>query len=264
MLCSAVYKMVASPEGDVKLVDRKRPYILLGEKSPWTWTSLGLAPGVTPERFLDYSQMPTREATQFLLLRDLGAGSDGRVWMVCSRSKLGRVGVVKFALPSDFGCDSEQERRQRLEAEGEVWRRLWNMPDVRVVTLCGKPALLMPYIEPYTSITDAGRKPTEQAVRAAVADVASAGYCHLDLRWRHVGVFPASAAYHDATGTSAASEGGTSASEGRGFAREQRVIFFDLGRMRHRIRVRASARAPSLKCWPVLTGRLEEPESTFT
>ncbi len=213
MLCSALHMMVDSPIESVALVDRNRPYIVL-DKDQWTWGKLELKEGVRPESFLKYSLMPTRRAEKFLLLRDLRGGKYGRVWMVCTTS--GRVGVIKFSHSEKD--DTQELRRQQLEKEGEVWRHVWKQPDVRVVTLNREPALLMPYVEPVESITDEARKPSAAAVRAAVTEMANAGYRHLDLAWRHVGVFPGAA-----DPTIRASEHGSPAVSG------PRVILFDLG-----------------------------------
>lgn len=212
LLCSVLHKMAASPVAPVQLVDRDRPYIVL-DADEWTWTTLELPKGVRAERFLDYTRMPTRAAGRFLLLRDLHGGADGRVWMVCTTS--GLVGVIKFGQPRD-GEDREQ-RRQRLEKEAEVWRQVWQLHEVRVVTLAHEPALLMPYVEPVESMED-GRRPSEAAVRAAAAHMANAGYCHLDLDWRHVGVLAAPVAKRAKRATAR--------------VEEARVIFFDLGRVR--------------------------------
>ncbi len=211
MLCSALHKMAASPIEPVQLVDRTRPYILLDQEE-WTWTTLELKKGIRPERFLNYSRMPTSAAGRFLLLRDLHGGADGRVWMVCTTS--GLLGVIKFGQPRE-GEDRDQ-RRQRLEAEGAVWRQVWQQKDVRVVTLAREPALLMPYVEPVESM-EAALRPSEAAVRAAAAQMANAGYRHLDLDWRHVGVLPVTAIKASKRCSSAVVE--------------PRVVFFDLCRV---------------------------------
>lgn len=211
VVCSALHKMSASPIEPVQLVDRARPYILLDQEE-WTWTTLELKEGVRTERFLQYSRMPTKAATRFLLLQDLHGGADGRVWMVCTTS--GLLGVIKFGQPRE-GEDRDQ-RRQRLEVEGEVWRQVWHQQEVRVVTLAREPALLMPYVKPVESM-DAASRPSDAAVQAAAQQMAFAGYCHLDLNWRHVGVLRLPAK--------------KSARGSQPQVAESRVIFFDLSRV---------------------------------
>ncbi len=126
---------------------------------------------------VDDASMPTRRATRFFLLRDLRGGADGRVWRACTTSGTGCA--IKFCTRS-----SVIDQTQRLEAEAEVWRAAWGVKGVRVATLVGEPALVMPYAR-------AVKKPVsgqaEQQVREAIHRMASSGYCHEDLDWRHVG-----------------------------------------------------------------------------
>lgn len=213
MLCSVLHKMAASPVADVPLVDCQRPYIVLDE-SEWTWTTLHLPKGVRADRFLNHACMPTRQAGSFLLLRDLYGGADGRVWMVCTTS--GLVGVIKFGQPRE--SEDRAQRGKRLEEEAQVWRDVWQQHDVRVVILAGEPALLMPYVQPIDAV---GQRPPETAVREAAACMAKAGYCHLDLDWRHVGFL--------------ATPVGRAPKRFPPPARDARVIFFDLGRVRRRV-----------------------------
>jgi hypothetical protein len=71
--------------------------------------------------------------------------------------------------------------------------------DVRVTTLAGEPALVMPYARAIKHPDKA-----EQQVQEAIDRMVSRGYCHNDLDWRHVGML------------------------GLRQHRQQRVIFFDL------------------------------------
>ena len=177
--------------------------------------ALELPNGVKAERFLKFDRMPTSKASRFLLLRDLHGGADGRVWMVCTTS--GLTGVIKFGQPHEN--EDREQRRQRLEEEANVWRTVWQLKDVRVVTLAGEPALLMPYVEPVESMS-AECRPSKEAVCEAAKQMAKAGYCHLDLDWRHVGVLAAPVS--KATKRSALSAA----------AAQARVIFFDLSHVR--------------------------------
>ena len=37
--------------------------------------------------------------------------------------------------------------RQRYDKEADRWRKIWNTSGVRVITLYGQPALIMPYFK---------------------------------------------------------------------------------------------------------------------
>jgi hypothetical protein len=178
-LCSVLLKMYSSPYCEVKLLDLNRPYIVI-DGSQWSWSTFLFCN--SPDTFLNYSRIPTKQSSKFILLRDLRAGADGRVWMACTEA--GLVGVLKFPKHNDLA---------QADLEATVWREVWGQAGARAVSLANHAALLMPYVEPVT--LDADGKPTElflieTAVRTAVQRMAEAGYCHKDLHWRHVGKFP--------------------------------------------------------------------------
>jgi hypothetical protein len=178
-LCSVLLKMYSSPYCEVKLLDLNRPYIVI-DGSQWSWSTFRF--GNSPDTFLNYSKMPTKQSSKFILLRDLRAGADGRVWMACTEA--GLVGVLKFPKHNDLA---------EADLEATVWREVWGQAGARAVSLANHAALLMPYVEPVP--LDANGQPIElsqieTSVRAAVQRMAEAGYCHKDLHWRHVGKFP--------------------------------------------------------------------------
>lgn len=181
--------MAASPVSEVQLVDPSRPYIIM-DSTQWYWATVSFK-HVGPSRrqfALNYSKMPTPSAGRFILLRDLHGGADGRVWMVCTEA--GHVGVLKFGQLRERETDLSAVKA-RLEQEAQVWISVWKQPHVRVISLAGEHALLMPYVEPVA--LDEKHAPIrtpllERAVHAAVQQMAAAGYCHLDLHWRHVGM----------------------------------------------------------------------------
>ena len=142
------------------------------DQAQWFWARV-------PSTIKDVNDanMPTRRATRFFLLRDLRGGADGRVWRACTTSGTGCA--IKFCKRS-----SVRDQTQRLEAEAEVWRAAWGVKGVRVATLVGEPALVMPYAR---VIKEPRSNKIKQQVRDAIDEMASRGFCHEDLAWRHVG-----------------------------------------------------------------------------
>ena len=132
MLCSVIHKMYNSPfDPPTKLVDPKRTYIELSESS-FQWANLPKEI-VSGEVKLSY-KLPHGNSNRFYLLLDYHGGADGRVWLACSTS--GCLVVIKFG--------SVHNGQERLEAESNHWRTIWDV-STRVVTLHRKPALLMPF-----------------------------------------------------------------------------------------------------------------------
>lgn len=68
-----------------------------------------------PKFTLNYHTPPTKQYTKFILLKDLGFGAEGRVWMVCSTA--GHVGALKFRHDStDNGIATDE-----LQQEARNW-----------------------------------------------------------------------------------------------------------------------------------------------
>ena len=132
--------------------------------------------------------MPTLQAKRFILLRDLNGGADGRVWFACTLS--GLVGVLKFGQLKDKD-DNLSKAKERLEGEAKLWRDVWNQKDVRVISLAGDHALLMPYVKAIDLEQVKQSPELSAAVHSAIKEMASAGYYHKDLHWRHVGLLEA-------------------------------------------------------------------------
>ncbi|ELR15689.1 uncharacterized protein ACA1_378070 [Acanthamoeba castellanii str. Neff] len=186
LLASVVYKMWKSPCTPIPALSSSVRVCM--NETQWFWARVP----ATIEDVND-ADMPTGRATRFFLLRDLGGGVDGRAWRACTTSGTGCV--IKFCKKAPA-----EDQRQRLEAEANVWRAAWGVEGVRVTTLAGEPALIMPYARAVKGQPLSHK--AKQQVRAAIAEMASSGYCHEDLSWRHVGRL--------------------------GLRRQRRVIFFDL------------------------------------
>ena len=109
------------------------------------------------------------------LLSDLGGGGDGRVWLACTRA--GKVCVLKFSKNGD-----------QLEKEKQIWKEAWNC-DAIVKQLNNRPVLIMPWVKPCSENEFHSNEEVKAAVIDAIKTMASVGYMHDDLRWRHVGLY---------------------------------------------------------------------------
>jgi hypothetical protein len=170
------------------LPKERRPRIHMNAKA-WYWT------GSCDVDDYDETEMPPRNARDFILLEDFGCGADGRAWKACTPQQ-GKVCVLKLAHARPL--ETSEHRKARLQEECDRWLVVWSM-EARVIPLVGDWALLMPYVRPLLT------RVLSRPVQAAVDAMATKGYCHEDLVWRHVGCI--------------------------GEGKEQRVVFFDLGRV---------------------------------
>ena len=171
ILLSAIQKMRSSPMNPVSYSElcTDRSYIYVA-KDGFQWESVDeeVIPSIE-------GKVPSHFQHAFLLA-DLGGGGDGRVWLACTKS--GEVCVLKFSKKGD---------EQRLEKEKQVWKETWNC-DVIVKQLNDRPVLVMPWVKP-CSEEEYHRDEVQVAVRDAIRTMASAGYMHDDLHWRHVGLY---------------------------------------------------------------------------
>jgi len=155
----------------VKLFDKNRCYIELTDKS-WSWVTLANI------NTFDFTKFPTLNASNFLLLFDFRGGADGRVWLACSTT--GRVCVIKF-YNGNWG-------EKDIQRESDIWNGLWKFP-TRLIMLCSKPALLMPFVVCLSEEKVLASKSHKDAVVDAVATMAKNHYFHPDLKWMHVGFY---------------------------------------------------------------------------
>ena len=90
----------------------------------------------------------------------------------------GSICALKFPL---FYENQDEGRKDQLEEEAALWRTIWGASDVRVVTLCEKPVLIMPYLKMCKGgVKDQSDK---QAVKDAIQKMVKAGYKHNECRW---------------------------------------------------------------------------------
>ena len=151
---------------------------------------------------VDYFTTPKETTKSFYLLNDLGRGSNGRAYLVCTSG--GKTCVAKFYFIKDNEThrarESAYERQQwrkrllelrKSEADQEkiCWSTLYEGKyDVVVRQLHGHWCLLLPYFDPITDVQS--RHKCLPQVRRILERFKSKNlkYKDDDLRWRHVGI----------------------------------------------------------------------------
>ncbi|KAJ3089647.1 hypothetical protein HK102_005865 [Quaeritorhiza haematococci] len=83
---------------------------------------------------LSYEMPSNRFVGPFFLLRSYQGGGDGRVWLAASAK--GKLAVIKCSVDGD---------NHSLNAEAARWQEIWDVPDVCVLTVMGRPALVIPF-----------------------------------------------------------------------------------------------------------------------
>jgi len=114
LLISVMHKMNMSPINPVVEIDKHRSYIFMNREQ-WMWKKITWKKAV-----LNRHKLPLPSASQFVLLKDLSGGLDGRVWMACTTS--GLVCVFKFA--NIFPLDTPSHQQSRLEHEIEFHKKM--------------------------------------------------------------------------------------------------------------------------------------------
>ena len=151
---------------------------------------------------IDYHSFPSAKTDSFFLLRDLGKGSCGRVFLVCNSG--GKALVAKFFLLKNDEAHRAresayvrqqqrtlllEERKSEAEMEMENWTNVYGGKyDVRMIKLHRHWCLLLPYFDPLTSVK--ARKAALPEIRKILEHFKSQNlrYKTDDVRWRHVGI----------------------------------------------------------------------------
>lgn len=216
VLASAVLKAARSPRAASRLVGPERKYVC-DDSSRWRWRSAA-APDAGALFNLNFDGVITipEPPSEHVVMRFFQHG----VFLAVLTSSL-TLYVVKPVVVADHNPVAN------VDAEAEAWRTVWNVP-VKSATVAGRPALVLPVVmtcveasgewsfrtdaasllAPWAagSLTDSDRalaEPLFAELRAAVADwtpraallaaaraMATKGYSHDDLAWRHVGLLP--------------------------------------------------------------------------
>jgi hypothetical protein len=146
MLQSVIFKMYGSPINPVGELSASRPYIVLTEDS-WNWRKIRWEVSN-----VNCNQVPRADSKEFILVRDLRGGADGRVWMACTKS--GIACVLKFAKLKGPYKKDYKEATKKLNDEVNAYLRQDPEMDVQVLTLCGRPVLLMQYFSQVDCTTE--------------------------------------------------------------------------------------------------------------
>jgi hypothetical protein len=173
---SVLLKMYNSPYDMVAEISNDRPYIVLTQET-WTWAKVQWK-----AQTLNRRKLPSSSATQFILLRDLRGGADGRVWMACTPS--GLTCVLKFARFGEWAQRSPsaiEDATKRLKHEQEMYNSAGIT--TRLVTLGQRPALLIPHFSPVDFHDPDSRELVTTAVRALAVEKR---IFHGDMKNEHV------------------------------------------------------------------------------
>lgn len=108
-IASAIWKMSHSKTHSVAFDFPRRSFIEMDANS-WRWIKSPFCSSLS-HLGLRYHEMPSINATRFILLEDRRKGRDGKVWLACTTE--GQVCFIKF--PCDDDDDDLDTKRERLE-----------------------------------------------------------------------------------------------------------------------------------------------------
>ena len=133
-------------------------------------------PDAAKNENLQWTKVPN--ASRLLLVEDLGVGSSGRVWLVCSSS--GLVGVLKF-------CILEFEQNSHLEKELERWRLLY--PELGKLCSLRQIACHEALLMPHLCTPQRNQKSLDGIRQTLRSRFVEKGLKHGDVAWRNIGVY---------------------------------------------------------------------------
>ena len=130
---------------------------------------------------LNFSLCISRAVRNFFLWEDLGHGADGKAFLVSGGTR-GAVGVLKF-----FFKDAETKAKHELHMWQEVYSHLPSVAlTVRIVTVMGQTALLMPWFQHPPQRNQSTLNAVEETLRK---DFQGKHIYHADVAWRNVGIY---------------------------------------------------------------------------
>jgi len=99
---------------------------------------------------LTYSGFPSAQSKTFFLLRDLGIGAEGAVWLACNSS--GKLCALKiFKVSKDKGL----EISQRIQLDVKIWKNVWKLKAFSTDFAAGAAkGLIMPHVKIYSDPND--------------------------------------------------------------------------------------------------------------
>ena len=119
--------------------------------------------------------MPPGQTKKFYLLKPLGTGIEGLVWLACSGSL--KVCAIKFYHKSTL--------KSKAEKEAEMWKKL-GFTKSRCVTLQSRVCLIMPYVKPCSHIIFSD---FYEMAKTAIVDLSKKNLCHMDIKIENMGYY---------------------------------------------------------------------------
>ena len=169
LIITTIYKMYQTKVLTTAEISSSKVYFLLTHDSrfwvtcPWKDTDT-----------LNYDEMPSTNTNQFYLLKPLGKGIQGVVWLACSKSL--KVCAIKFYHSSD---------RVTAEYETQMWKKL-GFTKSRCIQLQKRVSLIMPYVKPCTYIIFNG---FYEMAKETIEDLSKLNLCHQDIRIENMGYY---------------------------------------------------------------------------
>jgi hypothetical protein len=132
---------------------------------------------------VNWNCMPSPTIKEYALLLVLGSGISGVVYLATTTRADSRGEWSCCALKF---TSSSSSSKPPLDDERRRWQTLWGEDSARVVRLAETDVLLMRF---YKTSSSAPSTPQRQAAAKAIGRMASFGWNHTDLHWRHVGLY---------------------------------------------------------------------------
>ena len=171
MVTHAIRTMCKSKPIPSHLIAAEQEYVVYG-KDDWYWSPSPWKNGDCPI----FGRMPTSRCTNFYILKPLGAGEDGRVWLACSINRL--VCALKFRKDNNI---------VRAENESRIWQTI-GFKKSRVVTLMkNKHAIVMPYLLTCNRLKI--QHNLTGLVQQAIEEFSLRGFCHDDISLANIGYY---------------------------------------------------------------------------
>lgn len=127
------------------------------------------------------NRFPRADVEHLLAIEDLGRGSSGRAWLMCTTSTNPGVCVLKFLNKS---INNEDLLREKI-----WWDRIYpEFTDKTKVEMWGGAyALMMPH---FSFIREEQQKDFETSIRVVLQEkFENRGYVHGDVKWRNIGCY---------------------------------------------------------------------------
>ena len=171
MVTHAIRTMCQSKPIPSHLIAAEQEYVVYG-KDDWYWSP---SPWKNSDCLM-FGRMPTSRCGNFYILKPLGAGEHGRVWLACSKSRL--VCALKFSKKNDL-CGAVRE--------SEIWQKIGFKKSYVVTLMKNKYAIVMPYLLTCNRLKI--QHNLTNLVRKAIEEFSLLGLCHDDISLANIGYY---------------------------------------------------------------------------